>query len=84
MLTLQVILAWKKGLSMTVYDDFRDAWVDHVVFKNRAAQLATARSRMDKDPNYDPRKYREAVFKAERIAAASERVMCRGFRHAGS
>jgi hypothetical protein len=55
---------------MSVYDDFRDAHVDHVVFGDGNTRLADARARMKADPNYDHRKYVEAVFTAERIETA--------------
>jgi hypothetical protein len=54
---------------MSVYDDFREAHVEHVVFGKDASHLAAARARMMADPNYDARKYEEAVESAQRIEA---------------
>jgi len=54
---------------MSVYDDFREAHVEHVVFGKEVSHLAAARARMMAVPNYDPRKYEEAVESAQRIEA---------------
>jgi hypothetical protein len=54
---------------MSVYDDFREAHVKHIVFGKDASCLAAARARMMADPNYDARKYEEAVESAHRIEA---------------
>jgi hypothetical protein len=54
---------------MSVYDDFRDAHVEHVIFGTHTSHLAAARARMMADPNYEQRKYVEAVESAQRIEA---------------
>jgi hypothetical protein len=54
---------------MSIYDDFRAAHIEQVVFGKHPADLAAIRARMMADPNYDPRKYEEAVESAKRIEA---------------
>jgi hypothetical protein len=54
---------------MSVYDDFREAHVEHVIFGKPPSYLAAARARMMADPDYDPRKYEQAVESAQRIEA---------------
>jgi hypothetical protein len=60
---------------MSIYDDFREAWVDHVVFGGGNARLYAARVRMLSDPDYDELRYAAALFAGERIAAAYQRSM---------
>jgi hypothetical protein len=55
---------------MNVYDEFADAWVDHVVFGNGNARLFSTRARMLADPEYHDSKYHRALFSAERFAQA--------------
>jgi hypothetical protein len=54
---------------VSVYEEFRDAWVDHFVFATGTARLAAARARMNSDPQYDERRYLAALLSAERVAA---------------
>jgi hypothetical protein len=61
----------------TVYDDFENAWVDRCYSGNidSASRLAVARRRMKAHPDYDVRKYVEAVFRAERTVVALRALM---------
>jgi hypothetical protein len=60
---------------MSIYEDFEAAWVDHQLFGNGNARLAAARGRMERDPNYDVSKYREAVFRGEQFVATCRQHM---------
>lgn len=48
-----------------IYLNFKRAWVQRVVHGSRyASELAKARSTMQADPAYDPKKYQDALFEA--------------------
>ena len=57
-----------------IYDNFRRAWVKRVVegpTPHLSSELAKARSTMETDPTYDPKKYRAALDAAAAEADAA-------------
>ena len=49
-----------------VYVEFKEAWVDRVIFgSSMAGRLAHARRAMKAQPDYDEAKYHAALFAAE-------------------
>jgi hypothetical protein len=61
---------------MSVYDDFEDARMNHLLFGNGSATLAAATAQMKADPNFSQQKYEEAIFRSEKTVEAYHQL-CR-------